>query len=181
MRAIRYFRNNPDADEFHFVDDQANAVRYFRPVRLGQVCMNCHGDPARSDELWGRSDGKDITRHRMEDKEVGDLHGALEVILPLDEANTTIAAKLWSGILAGLLVLAAPLGALYWAIQRTVSRTLNGTVDQVGRITERGDLTLRAPESGIREMSRLGRAFRKTGRPFRRLASAVVPTGFRHR
>ena len=36
MRAIRYFRNNPDADEFHMEDEADNVVRYFRPVRLGE-------------------------------------------------------------------------------------------------------------------------------------------------
>ncbi|MEF8792615.1 Tll0287-like domain-containing protein [Thiohalorhabdus sp.] len=44
MRAIRHFRNHPDAKEYSFVDEEANAVGYFRPVRLGEVCRNCHGD-----------------------------------------------------------------------------------------------------------------------------------------
>ncbi|HKJ89478.1 MAG TPA: methyl-accepting chemotaxis protein, partial [Gammaproteobacteria bacterium] len=159
MRGIRYFRNHRQAKEYNFVDEKRNAVRYFRPVRLTKVCLNCHGDPTRSQELWGRPDGTDITGHQMENKKVGDLHGAFEVILPLAAAEATIAGNLWEGILGALVLLAAALGTLLWGIQRGICRPIHATVAQVGTVTEQGDLTVRAPESGIREMGKLGRTF----------------------
>ena len=40
--------------EHYVVDESMNAVRYFRPIRLTQECLLCHGQPSRSAELWGQ-------------------------------------------------------------------------------------------------------------------------------
>ncbi|MFA9459475.1 methyl-accepting chemotaxis protein [Thiohalorhabdus methylotrophus] len=159
MRALRHFRDNPGAEEYSFVDKSANAVRYFRPVRLGEVCMNCHGDPARSEELWGNSDGTDITGHRMEDKEVGDLHGAFEVIIPLDKADAQAAASMWRGAGVSVLLLVLGLGVLAWSLRRTVSQPVNQVVEGLRHVTDDWDLTHRLPEKGLAEVRALGHGF----------------------
>ena len=69
---LEYFKRDPSATEKYVIDDKLNAVRYFRPVRLGKVCMNCHGDPANSFKLWRRDDGRDITGFKMDNKHVGE-------------------------------------------------------------------------------------------------------------
>jgi len=72
------------------IDHGTNKVRYFRPVKLTQECMRCHGDPATSQELWGNSDGKDITGAKMENWKVGEVHGAFEIMMdmsPVDAAS----------------------------------------------------------------------------------------------
>ncbi|MFA9460530.1 methyl-accepting chemotaxis protein [Thiohalorhabdus methylotrophus] len=161
MRAIQYFRNNPEAEEFHFVDEQANAVRYFRPVRLGETCLVCHGDPARSEELWGRSDGKDITGHRMENKETGDLHGAFQVTLPLDKADAHAAKALWTGGGLGLFMLLAGLGIILWAMRRSIDQPLQTAVASMNEVVDRGDLTVRMKEDGWGGAAELGRGFNR--------------------
>jgi len=161
MRAIQHFRNNPGADEFHFVDEQANAVRYFRPVRLGDNCLVCHGDPERSQALWGRSDGKDITGHRMEGKEAGDLHGAFQVILPLDRAEARVASTLWTGGLITVVLLLAALGAIVWTFRRSIDAPMEQAVAAMGRAVDDGDLTVRMAESGWGGAASLGRAFNR--------------------
>ncbi len=106
-KALAYFKANPDKTEYYLVDDKLNAIRYFRPVRLGKSCMVCHGDPASSEKLWGRTDGKDVLGFRMDGKKPGDLHGAFEIIRPLTAAEAAARSALWkaSGIVL-LLVLA---------------------------------------------------------------------------
>ena len=90
-----------DIDEYVKVDYEKNRVHYFRPVRLGKSCLSCHGDPSLSEELWGRSDGMDITGHRMENWELGRMHGAFEVVQSLEEANAAASSSvLWACLIA---------------------------------------------------------------------------------
>ncbi|MCC6153224.1 MAG: DUF3365 domain-containing protein [Candidatus Hydrogenedentes bacterium] len=87
-------------EEWHTIDTEQNAVRYFRPVKLTQECLICHGDPAKSQELWGRADGTDPTGGKMENWKVGEVHGAFEVIQKLDAADAQLMASLkWAGIM----------------------------------------------------------------------------------
>ncbi|MBL7990653.1 MAG: DUF3365 domain-containing protein, partial [Candidatus Kapabacteria bacterium] len=75
-------------------------IRYFRPIKLSEECMRCHGDPARSQEFWGRSDGKDITGTKMENWRTGEIHGAFEVTMPMESVETAVAQK--SLVIAGI-------------------------------------------------------------------------------
>lgn len=92
-----------DATEYVKIDNENNSVHYFRPIILDQSCMVCHGDPQTAEELWGTSDGTDITGHKMENWDVGDMHGAFEVIQSLDEASSTANASIfWAVVLAAV-------------------------------------------------------------------------------
>lgn len=88
-----------DLEEYHVVDAETNKVHYFRPVRLSESCMVCHGHPSQSEALWGNSDGVDITGHRMENWKVGQIHGAFEVVQSLDEADAATASSIFSAFL----------------------------------------------------------------------------------
>ncbi|MCC6794402.1 MAG: DUF3365 domain-containing protein [Candidatus Hydrogenedentes bacterium] len=98
-RALDEMEKN-GVEEWHAIDTEQNAVRYFRPVRLTEGCMLCHGDPAKSQEYWGRTDGTDPTGVKMENWKVGEVHGAFEVIQKLDEADAQLMASMkWGGIM----------------------------------------------------------------------------------
>jgi methyl-accepting chemotaxis protein len=86
--------------EYYEIDEKTNAMRYFRPVKLTQECMRCHGDPAKSGEYWGRSDGKDITGTQMENWKVGEIHGAFEVMVDMNAFQA--AANQKSLVIAGI-------------------------------------------------------------------------------
>ncbi|MBN2162694.1 MAG: DUF3365 domain-containing protein [Pontiellaceae bacterium] len=111
-------------DEF-VIDHEKNQLRYFRPVRLTQTCLLCHGDPSTSSELWGNNDGLDPTGGRMENWKAGEIHGAFEVILSLDEADAEVAKNIESA--GGLLLLGILFGSalLWWVIRRYVSRPMD--------------------------------------------------------
>ncbi|HIJ79006.1 MAG: methyl-accepting chemotaxis protein [Desulfobulbaceae bacterium] len=123
-------------DEYYEIDESINAVRYFRAVRLTQTCMLCHGDPATSQELWGNSNGIDPTGSKMENWEVGQLHGAFEVIQSLDEADRQLAASISKAtqlVIGGLVIMAILFATL---VLRLVS---NSVIKPISRII--ADLT----------------------------------------
>jgi methyl-accepting chemotaxis protein len=139
-KALARFRKDPSLEEYYMVDADLNAIRYFRPVRLGEACMVCHGDPARSGELWGRDDGKDITGFTMDNKQVGDLHGAFEIIRPLDEADAAIQASLLGGTGIVAALLGVVLVILWQLLKYFINRPLAEAVALSQRVAE-GDLT----------------------------------------
>ena len=137
--ALNYFQSNPSATEYYVVDEKLNAVRYFRPVRFGESCMVCHGQPSTSMELWGRDDGKDILGYKMDGKKVGDLHGSFEIIRPLDEADAALSANLWQGSVVVAVALVGVLVLLIALMRRYITTPLGHAVD-VTRKVAAGDL-----------------------------------------
>lgn len=99
---------NEGVTEFQQIDPKLNAIRYFRPIKLTQECMLCHGDPKTSEELWGNDKGLDPTGAKMENWKVGEVHGAFEIIQSLDSADQKIAAAIQNGgLMVGALTLVA--------------------------------------------------------------------------
>ncbi len=97
-RAIHALKNE-NLNEYYEINDETNAVHFFLPVRLTDVCMNCHGDPKTSVALWGNDDGLDPTGGPMENWKVGEIHGAFEVIYSLDEADAALAGTMRKGVM----------------------------------------------------------------------------------
>jgi methyl-accepting chemotaxis protein len=80
-----------------------DSLRYFKPIVLSEDCMKCHGDPEKSFEYWGRTDGKDITGTKMEGWNAGEIHGAFEIILSTEELQKTLESKTRFLILIGII------------------------------------------------------------------------------
>jgi methyl-accepting chemotaxis protein len=157
--ALAYFEQNPQAQEHYVIDESQNAVRYFRPVRLGPVCMNCHGDPATSEAIWGTADGTDITGFKMDGRKVGDLHGAFEVIRSLAAADAATASAALHGIAIGVVGLISLLAALWFFIQRIVTRPVQAAVATLSAAEQDNDLSARLPEQGAAELVSIARSF----------------------
>ncbi len=86
QKALTYFKNNPSANEYSFIDEEKQEIRYLRPVRLVKQCEVCHGDPSTSQALWNNDKGVDLLGYPMENLHAGDHHGAFEIITPFDVA-----------------------------------------------------------------------------------------------
>jgi methyl-accepting chemotaxis protein len=126
-RVLKMFENQALAEHYE-IDKERNAIRYFRPVKLTQECMFCHGDPKTSAELWGNDRGFDPTGTRMENWKVGDVRGAFEIIQSLDEADARIATSLRkAGMIVGALLIAG-LGLFFVILTRGVIKPINGIV-----------------------------------------------------
>lgn len=83
-------------------------VLYFRPIRLSEDCLYCHGDPKGE---------KDPTGGTKEGWKAGEVHGAFVVISSLADANAAVnrAALTVTGMTLGILGL---LGVFGWLMVR---------------------------------------------------------------
>ena len=120
-------------------DKKMNAIRYFKPIRLTGTCMYCHGDPDTSRELWGNDQGIDPTNGKMENWNVGEIHGAFEIIISLDKTDKKV-AKATSIILITTIIIAAAIIIIILIVIRSVTKPIDDIVVISEKISE-GDLT----------------------------------------
>jgi len=57
--------NGQNLEEYVVVDRKGGTLHYFRALRMTRTCLYCHGDPARSAEYWGNTDGIDQVSSAM--------------------------------------------------------------------------------------------------------------------
>jgi methyl-accepting chemotaxis protein len=136
-------KNEPNALELKVLEElkatgapekvivEKDRILYFRPIRLTQECLYCHGDPKGE---------KDPTGGVKEGWKVGEIHGAFSVIMSMDAANAAVrqsAARLGLETL-GILML---VGFIAWfLVRRGVIRPLAQTGAYLDRLAT-GDMT----------------------------------------
>lgn len=139
------------------IDEQSNKLRYFRPIKLTKECLDCHGDPATSVALWGNNQGLDPTGTRMENWKEGEVHGALEVLLPLAPMQAKAAQQTW--IIAGMVLLTtAILIIVGLVIARLVRNPLKQLLDASDKVAH-GDLTATVDIHEYTEINELSTSF----------------------
>lgn len=125
-------------------------IRYYRPVRLTEECLLCHGDPAGStDPIGGIREGW----------KTGEIHGAFEVIYSLD-ATQEMQRKAQLGIMlfVGILILA--ISVFMWLVLRLVMRPLDDYIHKF-ELAATGDLTVSSTINSQDEVGRLSQHFNK--------------------
>jgi methyl-accepting chemotaxis protein len=135
-RVLKMFAETGTPEHYE-IDPALNAIRYFRPIRLTDDCLMCHGDPATSMTVWGNDRGVDPTGVRLENWKTGEVHGAFEVVQPLAEADQALATTMWrgTGIVAMLVGLSAV--ALFLVVTRVVMRNVIRPVQGIaGKLDE---------------------------------------------
>ena len=142
------------------VDEDTNTLHYMRAIVLDETCMSCHGDPAVYDERdeAGQYDGKDLLGFRMESWVPGQMHGAYEVALLLDEADAQVAGFFRRALLFTVpITCVAVLGIMYLTrgLVATPLHRLMSLMEAAGG----GDLTQRMRSSRADEIGRLGTFF----------------------
>ena len=160
-RVLEVFEKNPSITEHFEIDSKLNAVRYFRPIRLTEECMLCHGDPQMASKYWGNDKGLDPTGAKMENWKVGEVHGSFEIIQSLDKGDAKVAASLRSaGMMVGILALLG--AALYYLMLRhSFIRPVRVITNRMKDIAEGdADLTQRLIE-GTNELGTMGTYFNK--------------------
>jgi len=153
-RALARFGADEKLAEYHEIDKTQNAIRYFRPIRLTQECLLCHGEPAKSKELWGNDRGVDPTGGPMEGWKAGEVHGAFEVVQSLDEADARAAAALRKSALVALAFVAVAAVVLFFLVTRSITVPVRDTVAAFKRFAD-GDLGFRLDVSTADEMGEL--------------------------
>jgi methyl-accepting chemotaxis protein len=129
---------------------EADQIRYFRPIRLTQECLLCHGSPAGSpDPVGGIKEGW----------KVGEIHGAFQIISSLDEAKATRtrSAIQISSLSFGVMLL---LGLFLWLSIRVITRPLKNYISNF-EAASGGDLTVSSNVDSKDEIGRLSGYFNK--------------------
>jgi methyl-accepting chemotaxis protein len=123
-----------------------NTIRYFRPIRLTEECLYCHGEPK------GEAD---VTGGVKEGWEAGEIHGAFEIVRSLETVNADVAGARLSvfGWTAGILALIA--AAVWLLIRSNVVRPIDAIQQYAGRVAE-GDLNAKLDFDREDEVGRLG-------------------------
>lgn len=159
-KALEYFLANPSAEEYSMVDEANEQLRYFRPVKMQQQCVACHGSPNTSQALWGRSDGKDILGYQMENKRAGDLFGAFEIVKPLQQVFAPLMPEMLKTAGLGLLGLLFMSFVILYSINLIIINPLTGLALKLQGIAGGGgDLTARLKVQGKTEFAWVSSSF----------------------
>ncbi|CCE23345.1 protein of unknown function [Methylotuvimicrobium alcaliphilum 20Z] len=160
QKALQFFQNNPQSTEYSYIDEETQEIRYFRPVRLAKQCEFCHGDPATSSELWGNYAGSDILGYRMENKRAGDLHGAFEIITPLNRVNEQLRTHVLYAIGFTIITLIVIGAAGYISMNRIIIAPLTDLALKLQDIASgEGDLRARLKTEGKTEFAWVAHSF----------------------
>ncbi|MDA3951390.1 MAG: DUF3365 domain-containing protein, partial [Spirochaeta sp.] len=123
-------------------------IRYFRPIVLTQECMLCHGDPAgEPDPIGGIKEGWNV----------GEIHGAFEIISSLESAQATQQSAAINIALISFTLIVV-MGSVIWFSIGRVTRPLADYVGAFDRVSE-GDLTVRSEVDSRDEIGRLSEYF----------------------
>ncbi len=135
IEVLDSFQADPSLTSAHSIADYAGEdfFRYMVPMRMEETCLECHGKPA--GEL-------DILGYAKEGLEVGDLYGAISLVMPIDlyKRNTTMNVAREVAFFSILMVFCVCL--IYFAVSRWVTNPLSKLKDATEQI-KTGDLDIR--------------------------------------
>jgi len=177
-RVLKMFESGAAAEHFE-IDRQKNVLRYFRPIRLTEECLACHGDPRQSQTVWGRDDGRDPTGGPMEGWKVGEVHGAFEIVQSLDEADTRLAASIRSGVIlmvalvaiAGLVFLFGVPALINRDIVRPVARMVQVLSQGAGQVVSNAEQVSSSAQSLSRGATEQAASLEETSASMEEMAS----------
>ncbi len=141
----------------HRIDKETNELRYMRAIKLDEGCMMCHGKPGNKWDTDG--DGKDVLGFTMEGWAPGRMHGAYEIVMPLDTADAQVAAFIGNGLMWLL-----PLGAITVVLfvilmRRMLGQPISLLVNRITEIQRTNDLTQSVDLDRKDEIGMLAKAF----------------------
>lgn len=144
--------NDGSATEYYEIADVGGVevFRYAAPMRIEENCLECHGEPA--GEI-------DVTGFPKEGWQLGDVGGAISLIMPLDVYMESERSSVVQDVIffSGMLVVC--LLVIYLALTYLVTRPLSRIQQGVERI-QHGNLDVRfAYSQSSREMNDLTREF----------------------
>ena len=141
-------------------------IRYFKPIKLTEECLFCHGDPK----------GKiDPTGGTLEGWQAGEIHGAFEIISSLAEVNKAMhRANLVIALSALAILLVCSLGTWY-LLERNIVKPLRLSSTQIKKIAGKdlsGDITIDSKD----EFGTIAAELQNMKRQLQNVVSAVTAT-----
>lgn len=112
--------------EYFAEDPASNALILARPVRIGQGCLECHGDPGTSPT----HDGRDAVGFEMENMHVGEIKGAFVLKAPMVK-DAVVLASMEKITLVGFFVLILVVAGVWIFNQRFIVKPLAGIAQEL--------------------------------------------------
>lgn len=150
--ALEAFHADPHRKDFYgFTDYEGEQVfRYVAPMTIEEACLQCHGEPV--GEL-------DVTGNPKEGWQMGDVGGAISIIMPLDVYQQNERDSIVQDVLFFAVMLAVCLVVVYVALTYLVTRPLGKIKAGVAQVSE-GNLNVQLSYSeSSQEMSTLTSEF----------------------
>lgn len=146
-----FHEDSSRADYYGFAEYEGRQVfRYVAPMTIEEACLQCHGEPA--GEL-------DVTGTPKEGWKMGDVGGAISIIMPLDVYQANERESVAQDVLFFAIMLAVCLVVVYLALTYLVTRPLGKIRSGVDEVSG-GNLNVRLSYSeSSQEMSTLTTAF----------------------
>ena len=136
LEMLNYLKANPNEPEYWIEDKAINSIRYMKPIKLTADCLACHGSLEHS--ITGTL--TDPLGYTMEQWNVGEIHGAFEIIQPLDEVDAAVNASIFSGTALTLVAIALTVLILVLLLNRIINKPLGLLEHAMTRAAE-GDLS----------------------------------------
>ena len=136
LEMLNYLKAHPNETEYWIEDKAINSIRYMKPIKLTAECLACHGSLEHS--LTGTL--TDPLGYTMEQWKVGEIHGAFEIIQPLDEVDAAVNASILSGTVLTLVAIALTVLILVLLLNRIINKPLGLLEHAMTRAAE-GDLS----------------------------------------
>ncbi|MCU0712513.1 MAG: methyl-accepting chemotaxis protein [Pirellula sp.] len=169
---LKEFAADPTLKEKYVHDKDLNAVRFFRPIRLTNDCMLCHGSPTLSEQYWGNKDGLDGTGYRMENLKEGDLHGAFEIIKDLTDSQKAATYSAGQGLIVLFAIIGLMLSGIFWVLRKKIIRPISQCVQAIEKFSQ-GDLTVSFPTGTTGEVGVLQGAMRTMQTKLRSILQSI--------
>ncbi len=163
---------NSNLKEYYEYDKSTNSIRYFRPIKLTETCMLCHGDPKNSNGLWGNDEGLDPTGGRMENWKVGEVHGAFQMIMSLDKNDKIVANATKFIIISVVIILSGLILIILFAV-RSITKPINSMVDIAKKLSE-GDFTSIIPDKYLSLNEEIGKLSNSMNSIIKNLSSLII-------
>ncbi len=153
------------------INEKNNSLHYMRAIKLDESCLMCHGDPNTSPN----GDGTDILGFEMENWEVGRMHGAFEVIMPLDPIQAQVAGFTKKALLITVLISIVGFVLFIALISKTVTKPLTEMSNTAESMAD-GDFQTDVEYDSTDEIGGLANAFRSMMDKQRELLTEVRGT-----
>ena len=154
IKALKQFQTKKNEKAMwgeDYDEEGEKIIRYMIPLYIKEDCLACHGMPDYEGEL-------DITGHKKEGYELGELRGAISVIAPAEPIEAVIKSNSMILLSIGVVSMISVIFLTYLLIRRFVRVPLSLTVETTRAIAN-GDLSRRVDVRSGDEFGELAESF----------------------
>lgn len=145
QEALEAFLNDPQLVEYYGIteygEEGIQSFRYMQPLYMGEGCLECHGDPAGELDSFG---------YAKEGKQLGDIAGAVSIVMPIDLYMDDIRENTVTSILFYGAVIVVGFAIILFGVTRLVTRPV-GKLEEAAESIERGDFDIDMDGIGDRD------------------------------